>query len=74
VDTILLPPDAELSGALKESARWCLVYDDTVSLIFRHRNVRTCADEQSAFDAHTGVGKSVVARSRDSEVNRRNQQ
>jgi hypothetical protein len=35
VDTILLPPSAPLSGALKESSRWRVVYDDGVALIFR---------------------------------------
>jgi len=35
VDTILLPPSASLSGALKESSRWRVVYDDGVALIFR---------------------------------------
>ena len=35
VNTILLPPDAPLSGALKESSRWRVVYDDGVSLVFR---------------------------------------
>jgi hypothetical protein len=35
VDTILLPPDAPLAGALKESSRWRVVYDDGISLVFR---------------------------------------
>ncbi|HLH15848.1 MAG TPA: hypothetical protein VKX45_01440 [Bryobacteraceae bacterium] len=35
VDTILLPPDAPLAGALKESSRWHVVYDDHVALVFR---------------------------------------
>ncbi len=35
VDTILLSPSAPLAGALKESARWRVVYDDGVSLVFR---------------------------------------
>jgi hypothetical protein len=35
VDTILLPPSAPLSGALKESSRWRVVYDDGVALVFR---------------------------------------
>ena len=37
VDTILLPPDAPLAGALKESSRWRLVYDDGIALVFRLR-------------------------------------
>jgi len=35
VDTILLSPGVPLAGALKESARWRVVYDDGVSLVFR---------------------------------------
>jgi len=35
IDTILLPPDAALAGALKESSRWRVVYDDGVALVFR---------------------------------------
>ncbi len=35
VDTILMPPAAPLTGALKESARWRVVYDDGVSVVFR---------------------------------------
>jgi hypothetical protein len=35
VDTILLPPSAPLAGALKESSRWRVVYDDGVALVFR---------------------------------------
>jgi hypothetical protein len=35
VNTILLPPDAPLTGALKESSRWRAVYDDGVALVFR---------------------------------------
>jgi hypothetical protein len=35
VDTILLPPSAELCGALKEAGDWRLLYDDGVALVFR---------------------------------------
>ena len=35
VNTILLSPSAPLAGALKESVRWRVVYDDGVSLVFR---------------------------------------
>jgi hypothetical protein len=35
VDTILMPPSTPLAGALKESARWRVVYDDGVAVIFR---------------------------------------
>ena len=35
VNTILMPVDAPLTGAVKESSRWRVVYDDTRSIIFR---------------------------------------
>jgi hypothetical protein len=35
VDTILLPPSAPLTGVLKESSRWRVVYDDGIALVFR---------------------------------------
>ena len=35
VDTILLPPDAPLAGALKQSSRWKMVYGDSVAVVFR---------------------------------------
>jgi hypothetical protein len=38
VDTILMPPSAPLTGALKESSNWRVVYDDGVSLVFRSQS------------------------------------
>ena len=35
METILLPPDTELCGALKEAKDWRLAYDDGVALVFR---------------------------------------
>jgi len=35
VDTILLPVDEALAGALKQSPRWRVVYDDGVAIVFR---------------------------------------
>jgi hypothetical protein len=43
VDTILLPPDAPLTGALRQSPAWSLTYDDGVALIFRARPAATPA-------------------------------
>ena len=38
VDTVLLPVDAPLAGALKESSRWHVVYDDGHAIVFRTGN------------------------------------
>jgi hypothetical protein len=35
VNTILMPVDAPLTGALKESRKWRVVYDDTRAIVFR---------------------------------------
>jgi hypothetical protein len=35
VNTILMPVDAALTGALKESSKWRVVYDDGMALVFR---------------------------------------
>jgi hypothetical protein len=35
VDTILMPPGSPLAGALRESPRWRVVYDDGVAVVFR---------------------------------------
>jgi hypothetical protein len=35
VDTVLLQTDAALAGALKESSRWHVVYDDGDAIVFR---------------------------------------
>lgn len=60
IDTILLPTSASLAGALKESSRWRVVYDDGVTLVFR-------SGRMAAGGAHisnaTGVG-----RGRDREI------
>ena len=37
VNTILMPPSSPLVGALKESSRWHVVYDDGVALVFRQQ-------------------------------------
>jgi hypothetical protein len=38
VDTVMLPIDVPLTGALKESSRWRVVYDDGKAIIFRTGN------------------------------------
>jgi hypothetical protein len=35
VDTILLPVDESLAGALKQSPKWRVVYDDGMAIVFR---------------------------------------
>jgi hypothetical protein len=56
VDTILMPPDAALSGALKESSRWRLVYDDGIALVFRSAS-RTMGVQVSAANDGGGEGR-----------------
>jgi len=56
VDTILLPPSAPLSGALKENSRWRVVYDDGVALIFR-AVAKTAGKPPSVSSLGGGAGR-----------------
>jgi hypothetical protein len=56
VDTILMPPDAPLTGALKESSHWKVVYDDGISLVFRPVE-RAGGATYSAMAFHDGAGR-----------------
>jgi hypothetical protein len=51
VDTILLPTSAPLAGALKESRRWHVAYDDGVALIFRPCTRLACPADPSPYAA-----------------------
>jgi hypothetical protein len=50
VDTVMLPPDAPLAGALRQSAKWHLIYDDGVALIFRSTPVPSIRLPQGSAD------------------------
>ncbi|HEY2017704.1 MAG TPA: hypothetical protein VGH38_29560 [Bryobacteraceae bacterium] len=72
VDTILMPINAPLSGALKESSRWHVVFDDGVALVFRSAG-RKVASRQDAQHVNDRGTSSSVARTgngpgRDREV------
>jgi hypothetical protein len=55
VDTILMPPTAPLTGAVKESSRWHVVYDDGIAVVFR-ANGRTGVEEQGAQISAANLG------------------
>jgi hypothetical protein len=67
VDTILLPPTAPLSGALKESSRWRVVYDDGIAVVFRS-NGPTVQEQGTQVSAAIGDGEG-----RDREVTKTDQ-
>jgi hypothetical protein len=56
VDTILLPPNTPLTGALKESSRWHVVYDDGISVVFRSAP-RTAGVPVSVAKSSGGEGR-----------------
>ena len=56
VNTILLPTSAPLAGALKESARWRVVYDDGVAVVFRSSQ-RTVGETFSATAGGDGISR-----------------
>jgi hypothetical protein len=60
VDTILMPPTAPLSGALKESSRWQVVYDDGIALVFRSTHKAGGAtDSVTAARDGNGLGREI---------------
>jgi hypothetical protein len=60
VDTILMPLDAPLTGALKESSRWRLVYDDGKALAFRSTERTTGEPLSAATGDGTGRDREVT--------------
>ena len=67
VDTILLPPSTPLTGALKLSNRWRLVYDDGVALVFRYIAVQQPAGADGDIRVST-IPAMDRGKSRDREV------
>jgi hypothetical protein len=57
VNTILLPPDTPLSGALKESSKWRVTYDDGIALVFRAVNPPVGQGVSVAANLHDGEGR-----------------
>ncbi len=64
VDTILLPPSVPLTGALKMSSRWRLIYDDGVALVFRSATAPALPAADKVF-AVPAMGREI---SRDREI------
>jgi hypothetical protein len=50
-----MPPTAPLTGAVKESSRWHVVYDDGIAVVFR-ANGRTGVEEQGAQISAANLG------------------
>jgi hypothetical protein len=61
VNTILLSPATPLAGALKQSSRWRLVYDDGVAVVFKSAS----SSERAATPP---AGAPAVGPSRDREI------
>ena len=57
VDTILLPCDAVLSGALKESRRWRVAYDDGMAIVFRPAALAGARMQQVFTAISGGIGR-----------------
>jgi hypothetical protein len=56
VDTILLPADAPLAGAIKESRHWRVRYDDGLALVFRPADGAPGTNPQVSAGAAGGFG------------------
>jgi hypothetical protein len=57
VDTILMPPNAPLTGALKESSRWRVVYDDGIAVVFRSNGPVSMDQGMQVSAANIGDGE-----------------
>ena len=68
VETVLLPPDAPLAGALRQSSAWHLVYDDGVALIFRSARAAPLPLQQAAADASHGESQSAAVPRKDKHL------
>jgi hypothetical protein len=60
VDTVLMPPNSPLTGALKESSRWRVVYDDGVALMFRASGQALGDKASVAAGGGSGRGREVT--------------
>ncbi len=54
VNTVLMPPSTPLAGALKESSRWRVVYDDGIAVVFRSQNTASAKNSVTTGD---GAGR-----------------
>ena len=69
VNTILLHADASLAGALKESARWRVVYDDHLAIVFRPAGSGAAETEQVLTGGSERAGRRDVAITAISDAN-----
>jgi len=60
VDTVLMPPNSPLTGALKESSRWRVVYDDGVALVFRAKGQPSGDRASAVIGGGIGRGREVT--------------
>jgi len=65
VRTVLLPPDAPLAGALRQSSAWHLIYDDGTAQIFRPGRPASSLLQQAAAGAAGGASQSGTADRKD---------
>jgi len=59
VDTVLMPTDAPLTGALKESRRWQVVYDDGMAVIFKSKS-QTATNSAATAGKTSGVEREIA--------------
>jgi len=67
VSTVLLPPDAPLAGALRQSSAWHLVYDDGVALIFRLAQAAPWPLQLGSAGSSSGGFQSVIVYRKDNQ-------
>jgi hypothetical protein len=62
VEVALISPNAALAGAMKESGRWSVEYDDGRALIFRRLGAETAPEDRRLARAVTGQKDSAALR------------
>ena len=68
VETVLLPPDAPLAGALRQSGAWRLIYDDGVAAIFRSSHAAPLLLQRVFADPSGGASPSVTTDRKDHQL------
>lgn len=68
VETVLLPLDTPLAGALRQSGGWHLIYDDGVALIFRSTRAAPLPFELASAVSSGGGSESVTMHRKDKQL------
>ncbi len=72
VDTILMPPGTPLVGALKESSRWHVVYDDGIAVVFRQQKTEGATNSLTTGEGTSRGREATKTLASDQQVTQKN--